>query len=416
MKTHVMNKIVIAALLVLTVSTAFGQRKIDSKFGKGLYNVVAADSSWSMKFGIRFQSLFVGSWNVNDTDGIENGTSQFLIRRARLKFGGFAYDPRLQYKIELGLSNRDLGKADATTNFAPRMILDAVLKWNFYENFVLWAGQTKLPGNRERVVSSANLQLVDRSMLNSVYNIDRDMGFQLHHHFMIGNTFKVKEAVAFSQGEGRNVVQENLGGYEYTGRVEIYPFGDFASKGAYKGGDLKREKTPKLAIGATYDYHDRAVKNRGNQGSYMSYDLDGDNNIDGYFEATTSTIFVDMMFKYRGFSFMGEFSNRSVSDASVQQTIINDDLSTTTHTVRVGNGINLQAGYLFKNNWEVAGRYTQIDPLAITGRVSQQQYTLGLSKYIVGHALKVQTDVSYLTTDGSPNSGLMYRLQMDIHF
>jgi hypothetical protein len=401
---------------VLTAGNAFGQREIDSKFGKGLYNVIAADSSWSMKFGVRFQSLFIGNWNVNDTDGIENGTSQFLIRRARLKFGGFAFDPRLKYKIELGLSNRDLGKADATTNFAPKMILDAVLKWNFYENFVLWAGQTKLPGNRERVVSSANLQLVDRSLLNSVYNIDRDMGFQLHHHFMIGKTFKVKEAIAVSQGEGRNIVQKNLGGYEYTGRVEVYPFGDFASKGDYKGGDLKREKKPKLAIGATYDYHDRAVKDRGNQGSYMSYDLDRDNDIDGYFEATTSTIFVDMMFKYRGFSFMGEFSNRSVADGKVQQSIVNDDLTTTTRTVRVGNGINLQAGYLFKNNWELAGRYTQIDPLEVTGRASQQQYTLGLSKYIVGHALKVQTDVSYLTTDGSPDSGLMYRLQMDIHF
>ena len=369
-----------------------------------------------MKFGIRFQTLFIGSSDIKDATGIENSTSQFLIRRSRLKFGGFAFSPKLQYKIELGLSNRDLGKADATTNFAPKMILDAVLKWNFYKNFTVWAGQTKLPGNRERVVSSANLQLVDRSMLNSVYNIDRDMGIQLHHHFMIGKTFKVKEVFALSQGEGRNVVQKNLGGYEYTGRVEVYPFGDFASKGAYKGGDLKREKTPKLAIGATYDYHDRAVKDRGNQGSYMSFDTDGDGSADGFFEATTSTIFVDMMFKYRGFSFMGEFSNRSVSDETVQQTITNDDLSTTTRTVRVGNGINLQAGYLFKNNWEVAGRYTQIDPEVVTGRNSQQQYTLGLSKYIVGHALKVQSDVSYLTTDGSSTSGLMYRMQIDIHF
>lgn len=410
-----MNKIIIAALLILTTSTAFGQRKIDSKFGKGIYNVIAADSSWSMKFGVRFQSLFIGSSDINDATGIENSTSQFLIRRARLKFGGFVLNPKLQYKIELGLSNRDLGKADATTNFAPKMILDAVLKWNLYKNFTVWVGQTKLPGNRERVVSSANLQLVDRSMLNSVYNIDRDVGIQLHHHFMIGN-MKVKEAIAFSQGEGRNVVQKNLGGYEYTGRVEVYPFGDFASKGAYKGGDLKREKKPKLAIGATYDYHDRAVKDRGNQGSYMSFDTDGDGSADGFFEATTSTIFVDMMFKYRGFSFMGEFSNRSVSDETVQQTITNDDLSTTTRTVRVGNGINLQAGYLFKNNWEVAGRYTQIDPEVVTGRNSQQQYTLGLSKYIVGHALKVQSDVSYLTTDGSSTSGLMYRMQIDIHF
>ena len=37
-------------------------------------------------------------------------------------------------------------------------ILDAYLKWNFYKNFEIWAGQTKLRGNRERVISSQNLQ------------------------------------------------------------------------------------------------------------------------------------------------------------------------------------------------------------------------------------------------------------------
>ena len=42
------------------------------------------------------------------------------------------------------------------------------MKWNFYKNFELWFGQAKLPGNRERVVSSGNLQLVDRSILNVV--------------------------------------------------------------------------------------------------------------------------------------------------------------------------------------------------------------------------------------------------------
>jgi hypothetical protein len=33
----------------------------------------------------------------------------------------------------------------------------------------------------------------------------------------------------------------------------------------------------------------------------------------------------------------------------------------------------------------------------------------------VGHKLKVQTDLSYLSEDNGSN-GLMYRLQLDIHF
>lgn len=46
----------------------------------------------------------------------------------------------------------------------------------------------------------------------------------------------------------------------------------------------------------------------------------------------------------------------------------------------------------------------------------ESQYTLGLSKYIVGHKLKVQTDVNYNKFDGGRPDGLMYRLQFDIHF
>src|SRR5690606_20106056 len=106
----------------------------------------------------------------------------FLIRRARLKFDGFAYSPKLRYKIELGLSNQDIAGASEFTGDAPRIIYDAVIMWRFYQNFELWAGQTKLPGNRERVISSANLQLIDRSLLNSTFNIDRDIGFQLRHN------------------------------------------------------------------------------------------------------------------------------------------------------------------------------------------------------------------------------------------
>ncbi len=263
-----MKKIKLLLTLVALSSAVSAQDVTKNKFGKGLYNVVAEDSSYSMKFAVRMQSLFIGEWNVNDTDGVSAGNSQFLVRRARLKFGGFAFNPRVKYKVEIGLTNRDISGGSAHTKNAPRLLLDAVVKWNFYKNFTLWAGQTKLPGNRERVVSSANLQLVDRSKLNSNFNIDRDMGAQLRHHFKLGKNFTVREMVSVSQGEGRNITDVNLGGYQYTSRLEVLPFGKFSSKGDYVGSSVKRESKPKLALGGTYDLHDRAVKNKSNQGKY----------------------------------------------------------------------------------------------------------------------------------------------------
>jgi len=400
-----MKKFIYLCIASCFSTLVVAQEVVQNSFGNGFYNVIAADSSYSMKLAARMQSLYIADWDVNDSEGIHNGGSQFLIRRARLKFGGFVFNPKVTYKLELGLSNKDLGKVDDRNNNAPKMILDAVVKWNFYKNFTLWAGQTKLPGNRERVVSSANLQLVDRSLLNKNFNIDRDMGVQLRHHFTIGKNFIVKESLAMSQGEGRNVVQDNLGGYQWTGRVEVLPFGKF--KGDYSGGALRREESPKLAIGATYDFNN-AVKDKSNQGSYMLID-DGAS----YFQTTVNSIFVDAMFKYHGFSLMAEFANRD----SEFPIALNSDDSETGDVVQVGNGLNLMSGYLFNNNIELTGRYTAVAlDKTITGKDLQTQYTLGVSKYFKGHKLKVQSDISYLTLENNGTSGLMCRMQLDVHF
>ena len=390
----------IALFLCMNISS---QESNAPKFGKGLFNLIGKDSSFSMNVSARMQMLGTSNWDLNN--GLSNPSSSLLVRRARLKFSGFAYSPKLKYKLELGLSNRDIGKASSFTNEAPKYILDAVVKWNFSGNFVLWFGQTKLPGNRERVISSGDLQQVDRSLLNSRFNIDRDIGFQLRHHFNLTDTFIVKEMFAVSQGEGRNITTGNLGGHQYTSRVELLPFGKFASKGDYRGSDLKFEPTPKLALGFTYDFNNDAVKNRSNQGSYMTNDT-------GFYSTNISTVFVDAMYKHKGFSVMAEYAYRDAEDAFAK----NYDGTLTGDEVQVGNALNLQTGYLLSKTLEISGRYTNIDwDSDITGKGAENKYTLGLSKYIVGHKLKVQTDVSYLDLASKTNQ-FMYRLQVDIHF
>ena len=396
--------ILILAFLA-TVSTSNAQEISDTKFGKGLLNFVAKDSSFSVKFAPRIQVRSMTSWDHNG-DKYLGPDHNFIVRRARLKFSGFAYSPKLKYKIELGLSNRDISGASNFNRNTPRYILDAVIMWNFHENFELWAGQTKLPGNVERVISSANLQLIDRSMLNSRFNIDRDLGIQLRHKSNLGGDFLMREKIAISQGEGRNVTEGNEGGLQFTGRIEFLPFGKFASKGDYSQADLKREPTPKLMIGTTYDYNNDAVKTRSNLGSYM-FRSDG-----SLYETPISTFFVDAMFKYKGFSFMGEYAMRDAEDPIALEM---DGITPTGDVVLTGNAINAQAGYLFKNNYEVIGRFTTVDYDDVTGALPAEQYTLGLSKYIVGHKLKVQSDVSYSTVDGNEDN-ITFRLGFDLHF
>tara|TARA_R100000935_G_scaffold13736_5_gene27583 strand:+ start:9204 stop:10406 length:1203 start_codon:yes stop_codon:yes gene_type:complete len=394
----------LVGLACILINSATAQEISDNKFGKGLINFVAKDSSFSVRFAPRIQSRFNTRWNYNG-DSYDAAEYNFSIRRARLKFDGFAYTPKLKYKIELGLSNRDVSGASQFNRNTPRIILDAVVMWNFYENFELWAGQTKLPGNVERVVSSANLQLIDRSLLNSNFNIDRDVGIQLRHETNLGGNFWTREKVAVSQGEGRNITQGNEGGLQYTGRLEFLPFGKFASKGDYTQGDLKREASPKLMIGITYDYNNDAVKTRSNLGSYMFLE-DG-----SLYETDITTFFADAMFKYKGFAVMTEYASRDAEAPIVREA----DGTETGEIVRVGNAFNGQASYLFKSNYEITGRFTTTDYKMVTGRAPEDQYTLGVSKYIVGHKLKVQGDVSYTTLDGSEDN-IMVRTGFELHF
>ena len=52
----------------------------------------------------------------------------------------------------------------------------------------------------------------------------------------------------------------------------------------------------------------------------------------------------------------------------------------------------------------------------ITGFKKETQYTLGISKYVVGHNLKFQSDFSLLEEEGNDDPELMLRMQVELAF
>ena len=158
--------------------------------------------------------------------------------------------------------------------------------------------------------------------------------------------------------------------------------------------------------GFTYNYNQDAVRERGFAGDYM---IRTDGSI---YETDQTTIFADAMFKYNGFSFMGEYAKRTAGDEIATEI---DGTTPTGDIVLTGNALNLQAGYLFKSNYEIVGRFTTLEYEAITTALPTKQYTLGASKYLVGHKLKVQSDISYTSLDGNDDN-ITFRLGFDIHF
>ncbi len=403
-KHSILRSFSIVVLFLLRPALGQAQDSLETTFGQGL-PFYASDSSFYLKFSTRFQNKYQARGPIKEDLNREEVNSSFLVRRARLKFSGYAYHPDLQFKVELGQSTSDLDKINPHLNNAPNLILDAVIKWSIRDNLALWAGQTKLPGNRERVISSQELQFVDRSRVNANFNIDRDIGIQLHHHFKLGQVL-VRDIISISQGEGRNVLSGAHNGYDYTGRVEVLPFGAFTNDGDYVGSDIFREEEPKLSVGASFDHNRNAIREEGNTGEFLPYDRD------------LTSVHLDMMFKYQGFSFMSEYAQRDVANP-----VLYDPASSgpSVPPRRLGSfysgyGWVAQAGYLFENDFEISGRYTMIRPEGITARPDVDEYTLGFSRYIVNHHLKVQSDISYIERSFIGDPHFRFRLQTELSF
>jgi phosphate-selective porin OprO and OprP len=379
-------------------------------------------TKYKLKTTYRFQNLFVADYNVVDGQDFESSaiSTNMLVRRARIKIGGSPLD-NFKYKMEIGLSNNDHGGILPQTNKASRMILDAYVVYTLpkAKNFSIKVGQMKLAGNRERVISSQQLQFVDRSLLNSKYNIDRDIAIQAQHSNTFTSGALLKSSFSLAQGEGRNITTGNEGGYEYTARLEFLPFGKFhettsiggkrvlvAGKGDYISAAIVNEKCPKLALGLSYDQNNNAVRKNGNTKEYM----------DGY--RTLSTIFADLIFKYNRLSIMAEYTNKSAPEGSV---LSMDSLGRPTANFYTGKGINIQSGYIFKRNGsdlgkglsEIAVRFTKIMPDKANAIDDISMYTLGFSRYVDKHNIKVQTDVS-LTQKGDSDPTVMYRIQLEM--
>lgn len=206
-----------------------------------------------------------------------------------------------------------------------------------------------------------------------------------------------KQAFAVVMGEGRNIIIANPGqGHQFTGRLELLPLGEFTGKGDFFGADLEREPSPKISFGIVGDINNDAVRQRGNLGSF---------NVDSlgiYTANDISTLFADMMFKYNGVSIMSEYAHRTSAKNA------NNIFGT-------GNGFVFQIGYLLLSNWELAARYTDINAANNSSISELTEYTAAISKYIVGHNLKVQSDISFADIPFGDNE-LIYRLQVEVAF
>lgn len=340
------------------------------------------NESYKLTMRFRMQNM-VGVELNKDFTATE---TEARVKRLRLRFDGYIYSPKLTYSIQLGFTPYD---AKVLPNGNMNIVRDAMV---YYVPSAVWNvgfGQTKIKANRARTNSSSALQFVDRSIVNSEFNLDRDFGFFGEFNKHLFGHFDLAARASVTLGEGRNWSSSKGSGLAYTGRLELFPLGRFKGLGDVQEGDFAWEEKPKILFAGAYSFNDRALRVQGQNGAMLT----------GGRTRSLSSYFADFIFKYQGFAFYTDFMGRSC-DTPVLYIPSPDEVEPgEPEFIYKGNGVNVQTSYLFRSNWEIALRNSTLLPdesvQSLVGYEYFNQSTIGVTKYLIGHTLKIQADASY---------------------
>lgn len=367
--------------------------------GEGLYIKLGKAESARINVLTTIQSGF----QYNRIDSVNS--NRFSLNLVRLAFNASA----LRDKVSMSLVTDFTGTSP---------ILEGWIAFSvFRKNGKLYIGQKQAHTNNrlamadERFAQNLGQTLAGKSNDGVVYGglmqnfvgATREGGLFLETKFPLGGTWIISPSASITTGEGQNFfeAQDNTG-FKYGGRLDVLPFGDFKKNNAFIAEDVYREGKPKLAVGFAASYNVKASSSIGSENP----------TIDGIFDkkgmadfADYGKIVADFIFKYKGYSLIGEFINASVqgkelyTNAGATNQLTNETASS---FYNAGNAYNIQTAYVTESGWSVGGRFTHIAPefKLETSLVQQQDwYTLSFNKFMKSNAVKAGLNITYVKED-----------------
>ncbi|MEM6262733.1 MAG: porin [Bacteroidota bacterium] len=341
---------------------------------------------------------------------------RFRMRRLRLRLTGNAPRQRIDYRFQIDLSGTsEVGEGESD------FLLDAWVAYQVTKRIKISFGQRATPtDNRELTMGSQALQLVERSRVTSAFASIREFGLFAQGTFRTWKGSYIRPYLTLTNGDGLNAFREDYGGLKVGGRLDFLPFGLFTNFGQFRQADVMRERTPKLVFGGNMSFNRGMSSRRGRASGTILYLNDlNEESLPDYLKYG-----IDFLFKYRGFSALGEFvgSQAFVPDDITQRIRNNGTISPNflvegeqdvenyvKGRMMLGTGFNLQMGYLFKNRISVDARYTHLNAdqhsFLNNGTFYNRPnyYTMGCSYYLIkGYGAKIQASFTLVdAADGS---------------
>lgn len=352
-----------------------------------------ADGNYKMTLQWRVQLRAFTPFNAPPRTGAgleSRDEPGFRVRRARMKVGGHAYQPWLEYYFEW--------------DFPSSRLLDYRLTVGVPKAQVRF-GQWKVNYSRERVSSSGDQQFVERSIVNRAFTLDRQVGVMLFGHLFQGSPADVRYYGGMFNGTGRGSSYADDGALMYLGRLEWQPLG---RDPGLAGGDLGRRTQPALTIAGALST---------NRSEFTRFSGSGGGQLDGFEGGTDgryrlNQAMVETAFKYRGFSWQHETHLKTVDD---RDTGVETDIT----------GSYAQAGFFFAevldfvpDPLELGARWARVDGGPEGANTDRREIGGVANWYFADHKNKVTLDVHRLTAEGDGGDGSRWRarVQWDISF
>ncbi|HKQ33312.1 MAG TPA: porin [Thermodesulfobacteriota bacterium] len=374
-----------------------------AKYDKG-FTFESSDEK-GFQFKTRFTMLAQIQGIVNDTDGKDVATN-FNIRRFELRWDGYAFVPWFYYTLMIDPA-------------ASSLLKDAYLTAAYQKEISPRTGQWKVPFNREELNSSSALQMVERSIVNAQFSLERDRGLALQGG--IGKNNNVSYSAGVFNGDGLNgtSVDSNM---LYAGRIQLglggddfkfNPNGAFATARSYEiVPNFARKPTFTVGVaGSVLPGLDCAVKTPNGGVCDRITQL-------GFPTSDFSQLTADASFKMAFFNVEGEYDARWLApDTGPQDTAFDQ-------------GFRVQAGvFLLPKTVELAARYALIDYDTSSGVVppdtsvpsKQWELTPGLNYYFShDHRWKLQLNYTFqrneATLDAPDVDANIVRAQIQANF
>ena len=370
------------------------QNKSDFDFGNGVsLSFEDGDYNFSINGYIKPTYVYNEMTSIVDGGTINEFNRQFKSKNSVLEISGNAKKEKVSFSIRMDYS-------------LSNPLLEAWVGYHPSKSVNVYFGQkNSFLNNREMIFNEDILQFTDRSLLSQNHTNSYGQEFGLFIETTFGEEFILSPKFAVTSGDGRNSFGEDsrdsdLGGVKFGARLDLYPFGNF-SEGNEGSVDIVGEEKLIMELGFAYSKNIGTSHRTGNgHGDIMFYDADGNNNLPDY-----EKIFVDLLLKYKGFSFLAEYADAAASGLNQTYTdtfnlLIPQQIS---EYLVLGSSYNFQLGYIFQNDIGIDFRYEFSTP-EFTNEINNpyensilqdfENMSLGISKYFDNNNLKIQVGAS----------------------